>query len=94
MSETIDSGRFGAILEEKSCFRTSIGGQAVIEGVMMRNDPATTGIDKFSLAVRKSDGEIELEVWENSNRNAGTAAPPLCGVFSILSACSGWATKR
>ncbi len=38
--------------------RTSIGGQALIEGVMMR------GPEKISIAVRKPDGEIELKVDE------------------------------
>ena len=36
--------------------RTSIGGQALIEGVMMR------GPEKISIAVRKPDGDIELKV--------------------------------
>lgn len=36
--------------------KTSIGGQAVIEGVMMR------GPEKIATAVRKPDGEIEMEV--------------------------------
>lgn len=36
--------------------RTSIGGQALIEGIMMR------GPDTISIAVRKPDGEIELKV--------------------------------
>ena len=33
-------------------FRTSIGGQALIEGIMMR------GVGKAAMAVRKKDGEI------------------------------------
>ena len=33
---------------------SGIGGQAVIEGIMMRNK------DKYSIAVRKPDHEIEL----------------------------------
>lgn len=41
----------------KKFHRTMIGGQAVIEGVMMR------GVDKASLAVRKPDGSIDLHVW-------------------------------
>lgn len=36
--------------------KTSIGGQAIIEGVMMR------GPDKIAIAVRKPDNEIELKV--------------------------------
>lgn len=38
--------------------KTSIGGQAVIEGVMMR------GPEKIATSVRKSDGEIETEIKE------------------------------
>jgi len=35
---------------------SGIGGQAVLEGIMMRNK------DKYAIAVRKADGEIELDV--------------------------------
>ena len=38
---------------------TSIGGQAVMEGVMMRGPYKTT------VAVRKPDGEIEKKIDEN-----------------------------
>ncbi|WP_249311570.1 MULTISPECIES: DUF1385 domain-containing protein [Congzhengia] len=41
--------------ESKSCHITSIGGQAVIEGVMMRGPKET------AIAVRKPDGEIIVE---------------------------------
>ena len=41
---------------------TSIGGQAIIEGVMMR------GPYKTAMAVRKSDGEIVTEVNENGTK--------------------------
>ncbi len=43
------------------CKKTSIGGQALIEGIMM------LGPEKSAIAVRKSDGEIELKV-ENITR--------------------------
>jgi len=39
-------------------FRTSIGGQALIEGIMMR------GPDKVSIVVRKPDGELNIETKE------------------------------
>lgn len=42
--------------------RTSIGGQAVMEGVMMR------GPHKTAVAVRKPDGEITMKVDENKIR--------------------------
>lgn len=41
---------------------TSIGGQAVMEGVMMR------GPHKTAVAVRKPDGEIEVKVDENGTK--------------------------
>ena len=43
---------------EKKCFKTSIGGQAVLEGVMMR------GPEKIAVAVRKSGGEIVSDIEE------------------------------
>lgn len=42
-------------------FKTSIGGQAVIEGVMMR------GPKEYAVAVRKADGEITVEKHEVSS---------------------------
>ena len=39
--------------------RVRIGGQAVIEGVMMKNR------DKYAVAVRKPDNDIEIKVSES-----------------------------
>jgi len=47
--------------ENKSCHITSIGGQAVIEGVMMR------GPKESAIAVRKPDGEIIVEKKANNS---------------------------
>lgn len=62
-------------------FKTKIGGQAVIEGVMMR------GIEKGAMANRLPSGEIDLEVWDIKNG----ANPPwyrktpfLRGIFNFL----------
>ena len=41
----------------KEKFKSKIGGQALIEGVMMR------GIDKAAMACRLPNGEIEVEEW-------------------------------
>ncbi len=41
--------------------KTSIGGQALIEGIMMK------GPYKTAMAVRHTSGEIVLEEWENKN---------------------------
>ncbi len=46
--------------------KTSIGGQALIEGIMMR------GPETSSMAVRKPDGEIDLSVWPT---NKGAKKP-------------------
>lgn len=48
-------------MSEKKQHITSIGGQAVLEGVMMR------GPSKSAIAVRKSDGDIDVEVKNNSS---------------------------
>ena len=48
-----------SVWESREIMRSSnIGGQAVLEGIMMRNG------GKYSVAVRKPDGEIESEVWD------------------------------
>ncbi len=51
-------------MSDKKCelHITSIGGQAVMEGVMMR------GPQKTAVAVRKPDGEITLKVDENGTK--------------------------
>lgn len=49
-------------MSEKQQHITSIGGQAIIEGVMMR------GPYKMAMAVRKPDGEIACEVNENGTK--------------------------
>ena len=64
--------------EEK--FKSKIGGQAVIEGVMMR------GIDKASMANRLPNGEIDLELWDirgGKNLPWYRKVPFIRGVFSF-----------
>ncbi|SDA16291.1 Uncharacterized conserved protein YqhQ [Ruminococcus sp. YE71] len=43
---------------EKKCFKTKIGGQAVIEGVMMK------GPYKMAMANRMPDGSIDIDEWD------------------------------
>lgn len=47
----------------KKNFKTSIGGQALIEGILMK------GPEKTSVAVRKPDGKIEVSVKDDSKKN-------------------------
>ena len=60
---------------------SNIGGQAVLEGIMMKNGP------KYAVAVRKPDGEIEVKTdeyksiirWEKL-----TKIPFVRGVFNFI----------
>ncbi|KXO17229.1 hypothetical protein HMPREF3189_00196 [Clostridiales bacterium KA00134] len=47
--------------KKNSAFKTTIGGQALIEGIMMR------GPSKISIAVRRPDGEIEVKTEETNS---------------------------
>ncbi len=69
--------------ENQSCpaFKTMIGGQAVIEGIMMR------GKDKACIAVRKENGEIVTDTWEIKDAKALKIIkkiPVLRGVVSFI----------
>ena len=59
---------------------TSVGGQAVIEGVMMRGPKVT------AMAVRNPEGEIVLEQWENETKNKSKffKLPIIRGVFNFI----------
>lgn len=60
--------------------KTSIGGQALLEGIMMR------GPQKTALAVRQPDGNIELEVSDTviSTKKGFTKWPVVRGVFGFV----------
>ncbi len=67
--------------KEQACMKkTSIGGQALIEGVMMR------GPERTAMAVRHTSGEIRMEEWENpvSKRPAITKWPLIRGIFGYI----------
>ena len=64
--------------------KVRIGGQAVMEGVMMKNE------DRYAVSVRKPDGEIENQdrtVYEHIRSISGSEAPgpagsrKFCGVY-------------
>lgn len=59
--------------------KTSIGGQAVIEGVMMRGPKLT------ALSVRMPDQSISTETWDTPNSNKWyKKAPFIRGVFNFV----------
>lgn len=66
--------------ENKCCIKTSIGGQALIEGIMMR------GPKKTMMAVRNPEGEIVLEEIESSqNKRAKIFKLPFVrGIFNFI----------
>ena len=65
--------------EVKCAKKTSIGGQALMEGIMMRG-PQTT-----AMAVRDPDGVIVLEKWETTTKKRSkiTKLPLIRGVFGF-----------
>lgn len=65
----------------KQIHKTKIGGQALIEGIMMR------GVRQSAMAVRRPNQEIHLEVWQNKDQ-AGflfqvKKVPLLRGAFAM-----------
>lgn len=60
---------------------SGIGGQAVLEGVMMKNQ------DKYAVAVRKPNGEIDVEIEEYKSVCGDrriTKLPFIRGIFSFI----------
>ena len=66
---------------KKGICPSGIGGQAVIEGVMMKNQ------DLYAVAVRKPDGEIEIDTEEYHGILHGSKKKKITfirGVFNFL----------
>ena len=60
---------------------SGIGGQAVIEGIMMRNK------DKYAVAVRKPDKSIDVDIQECggiAKKYKITTFPFIRGIFSFI----------
>lgn len=70
-------------MNTKAAFKTTIGGQALIEGVMMR------GPSKIAVAVRKPTGDIELKVEKAkdlSKKYKILKLPILRGAYKLIDA--------
>lgn len=65
-------------MREKPLHKTSVGGQALIEGIMMR------GVSKGAMAVRKKDGTIDVEEWELPERKWYQKCPFVRGIFNFV----------
>lgn len=66
--------------QEQCRYKTSIGGQALIEGIMMK------GPEKSAMAVRTPSGEIDLEVWDNPGGKLKKVKkiPFVRGIFNLV----------
>ena len=65
--------------KEPKVIKTSIGGQAIIEGVMMRGPLLS------AMSVRIQDGTIDTETWENKGAEAWYKKTPFVrGVFNLV----------
>ena len=65
---------------------SNIGGQAVLEGIMMKNR------ETYSVAVRKPDGEIEVDIQEYKGVlpwKAPQKIPFIRGIFNFAHAGPG-----
>ena len=67
---------------KKECFKTSVGGQALMEGIMMR------GPEHICCAVRKPDGTIETKIDDTPKH--GIWARPLFGTRRDCSPACRW----
>lgn len=63
---------------DKNKMRGKVGGQAVIEGVMMR------GVDRAAMAVRLPDGTIDLEEWPLKKPNFFRKVPIIRGIINFI----------
>ena len=60
-------------------FKTSCGGQALMEGIMMQ------GPDKRAIVVRKPDGTLDMTTSDIKRRTGWKAWPLIRGVFIFCS---------
>ena len=65
--------------KENCCKKTKIGGQALIEGIMMK------GVSKAAMAVRMKDGGIDVEEWELPKPKWYNKAPFVRGSVNFVS---------
>ncbi len=64
--------------QENCCKKTKIGGQALIEGIMMK------GVSKSAMAVRLKDGGIDVEDWDNPKPKWYNKAPFIRGSINFV----------
>lgn len=82
IEEESEVGRLRGNMARKKCNRYSgIGGQAVLEGIMMKNN------EKYAVAVRKPNGEISVELENYQGVMHGSKIkkiPFIRGIFNFI----------
>ena len=63
---------------KKECFKTSVGGQALMEGIMMR------GPEHICCAVRKPDGTIETKIEDTPKHGIWAKIPLVRGAIAMI----------
>ena len=65
--------------EKQACaIKTSVGGQALLEGIMMK------GPFISAMAVRKPDGDIDVSTWETKKLTGIRKVPFIRGTFNFI----------
>lgn len=64
--------------QTKTDKKTTVGGQALIEGIMMK------GVSIGAMAVRKSSGEIQVDEWTLPEKKWYNKAPIVRGCFNFV----------
>lgn len=64
--------------EKKADKKTTVGGQALIEGIMMK------GVSVGAMAVRKKDGSVQVDEWELPEKKWFNKAPIVRGCFNFV----------
>ena len=64
--------------EKQTDKKTTVGGQALIEGIMMK------GVSVGAMAVRKSSGDIQVDEWQLPSKKWYNKAPLVRGCFNFV----------
>lgn len=64
--------------EQKTDKKTTVGGQALIEGIMMK------GVSVGAMAVRKANGDIQVDEWQLSAKKWYNKTPIVRGCFNFV----------
>ncbi len=70
------------MIQSKNSAKSQVGGQALIEGVMMR------GVSNAAMAVRTPNGEIDVEEWTLKKPGIASKIPLVRGIVNFIASLS------